>query len=219
MILLKPHATNYPVTQHWGEHPDWYPKTNGHNGVDYGLPEGTQVRSAASGVVQRAELDTQTAVLPGSGYGNNVRILHPDGSLTIYAHFLDNGFLVSTGQTVKLGEPIGLSGGLTGNTGFSTGPHLHFELRTGISLLNAINPEPYIVEDIPPESGLFFVTITPEGSGLRVRNGPGTDHSIVKYLYAGDKVEVFGLSGEDVWLRIEEGYIKYGAGWENISPD
>jgi murein DD-endopeptidase MepM/ murein hydrolase activator NlpD len=110
MILLKPHATNFPITQHFGEHPDWYPKTNGHNGIDYGVPEGTQIRAAADGIVQRAELDTQTASTPGAGYGNNVRILHPDGSLSIYAHFLDESFLVTTGQAVNVGDPLGLSG-------------------------------------------------------------------------------------------------------------
>lgn len=219
MILLKPHATNFPITQHFGEHPDWYPKTNGHNGLDYGVPEGTQIRASAAGVVQRAELDTQTAVQPGSGYGNNVRILHPDGSLTIYAHFLDNGFLVNTGQGVKIGDPIGLSGGLTGHAGFSTGPHLHFELRTGVALLNVIDPEPFIVENIPPDAGLFFATITPEGNGLRVRNGPGVDHAVIRYLKTGDKFQVFGFAGEDVWLRIEDGYIKYEPGWENIEAN
>jgi hypothetical protein len=218
MILLKPHATNFPITQHFGEHPDWYPKTNGHNGIDYGVPEGTQIRAAAGGVVQRAELDTQTASTSGSGYGNNVRILHPDGSLTIYGHFLDDSFLVKTGQGVKMGDPIGLSGGLTGHTGFSTGPHLHFELRTGIALVNAIDPEPFIVEKAPPKTGLCLATITPEANGLRVRNGPGVEHAIIRYLKAGDQVLVYGFAGEDVWLRIEDGYIKYLPEWENIEP-
>ena len=69
------------------------------------------------------------------GYGNNVVISHPDGRLTRYAH--NSKLLVRVGQTVKQGEAIALSG----NTGRSTGPHVHFEIYINGA---AANPLKYI---------------------------------------------------------------------------
>ena len=63
-----------------------------------------------------------TAHNPKEGYGYHVRILHPDDSRTIYAHLQEGGLLVATGQNVRMGDVIGKSG----NTGRSSGPHLHF---------------------------------------------------------------------------------------------
>jgi hypothetical protein len=212
MILLRPVDLIFPVTQRFGENPQYYEPTNGHNGIDYGVPEGTPVKAAADGVVSRAELDTATAVNSKAGYGYHIRVQHFDSSMTIYAHFVEGGILVSTGQNVKMGETIGRSG----NTGRSTGPHLHFELRTGISLTTSIDPEPLIVNEIPPEAGLFDVTITSEGDLLNVRAGPSTKRGRVKILRTGDKVKVFGITGKDAWLMIQEGYIKYDPIWEKI---
>jgi murein DD-endopeptidase MepM/ murein hydrolase activator NlpD len=70
------------------------------------------------------------------GYGYQVLITHPDGSQTRYAHL--SKVLVSAGQSVAQGQKIGLSG----NTGISTGPHLHFEIilnGTPVNPLNYIN--------------------------------------------------------------------------------
>jgi hypothetical protein len=134
--------------------------------------------------------------------------------MTIYAHFIENGIMVSTGQNVKMGEVIGRSG----NTGMSTGPHLHFELRTGISLTTSIDPEPLIVNEMPPEAGLFDVTVTPEGDFLNVRVGPSTERGRVKILRTGETVRVFGIAGKDAWLITQSGYIKYDPTWEKIEP-
>jgi hypothetical protein len=212
MILLRPVDLRFPVTQRFGENPQYYEPTNGHNGIDYGVPEGTFVRAAADGVVSRAELDTATAVNSTAGYGYHLRVQHPDGSTTIYGHLVEGGILVSTGQNVKMGEMIGLSG----NTGRSTGPHLHFELRTSIAITTSIDPEPLIINEIPPEAGLFYVTVTPEGDLLRIRMGPSTERKRIKTLHAGDKVKVLGIAGNDAWLMIQEGYIKYDPNWESV---
>jgi hypothetical protein len=167
---------------------------------------------AADGVVSRAELDTATAANSKAGYGYHIRVKHSDSSMTLYAHLVKDGILVSTGQNVKMGEIIGRSG----NTGRSTGPHLHFEVRTGLSLTTSIDPEPLIVNEIPPEAGLFNLTVTPEGDSLNLRVGPSTERGRVKILHTGDKVKVFGIAGQDALLMTREGYIKYDPRWEKI---
>jgi len=212
MILYRPIDLKFPVTQRFGENPQFYEATNGHNGIDYGAPEGTPIKAAADGIVSRAELDTATAANSKAGYGYHVRLLHSDGSMTIYAHLVEDGILVTTGQNVKMGEVIGRSG----NTGMSTGPHLHFELRTGVSLSTSIDPEPLIVNELPPEAGLFDVTVTPEGDFLNVRLGPSPERGRVKILRVGDKVKVFGIAGKDAWLMTQEGYIKFDPTWEKV---
>lgn len=86
-----------------------------HKGVDWGIPKGSTVVASSGGTVTKAGW--------GGGYGYVVYIKHPGGVETRYAHC--SKVLVSAGQTVKQGQKIALSG----NTGVSTGPHLHFEIR------------------------------------------------------------------------------------------
>lgn len=145
MILIRPVTINFPITQGFGENPDLYPATRGHNGIDYGLPEGSPVNAAQDGQVTRADLDAETALNPRAGYGIHVRIVHPDNTMTIYGHLVEGGCAVQVGQVVQVGETIGQSG----NTGRSTAPHLHFEARTGINLTNAIDPLPFIHDEMP----------------------------------------------------------------------
>lgn len=89
----------------------------GHNGVDFRASIGTPVKAVLSGVVKGVG-DTDTAC-PGASYGKWVFIEHENGLSTIYAHF--SAFAVKAGDSVSTGEVIGWSG----NTGYSTGPHLH----------------------------------------------------------------------------------------------
>ncbi|MBD1836669.1 M23 family metallopeptidase [Coleofasciculus sp. FACHB-501] len=98
-----------------------------HKGIDIAAPVGTPVVAAAPGVVVYARWNT-------GGYGNLVDIQHPDGSLTRYGH--NSRLLVREGQQVSQGEAIAL----VGSTGRSTGPHCHFEIRTGEGI--AVNPAP-----------------------------------------------------------------------------
>ena len=91
--------------------------SSNHKGIDWGVPTGTSIVAASGGTITKAGW--------GGGYGYCVYIKHPNGVETRYAHM--SKVLVSVGQTVKQGQKIGLSG----NTGVSTGPHLHFELRIG----------------------------------------------------------------------------------------
>lgn len=90
----------------------------GHTGVDFGAPVGTKVKAALDGVV--IGTGNTDEVRTCYSYGKWVFIKHPDGLSTLYAHLsLIN---VSTGDNVSTGQIIGYSG----NTGYSTGPHLHF---------------------------------------------------------------------------------------------
>ena len=89
--------------------------SRGHTGVDYRANVGTPIYAAASGVV------IQTSTGWSGGYGNEIVLSHGGGVATRYAHL--NRIAVSSGQTVSQGQVIGYSG----NTGRSTGPHLHFE--------------------------------------------------------------------------------------------
>lgn len=209
MNLFRPVDLVYPISQRWGENPSWYPSTKGHNGLDYACPVGTPIYAAADGVVARAELDTATASNPKSGYGYHVRIQHGNGWTSIYGHF--SQIQVKTGQRILAGEVIGLSG----NTGFSTGPHLHFEVRTGVAIQSSIDPTGYMVDTLPAKEPILTVQVTSEGDKLRVRSGPGTEFGVLRQLRAGDQVEVTGLAG-DVWLWIGDGYVKYQAAWVEI---
>lgn len=98
-----------------------------HKGVDWGTPIGTPVHASCGGTVAKAGW--------GSGYGNVIYINHPDGRQTRYGHL--SKIRVSAGQHVNQGDVIAYSG----NTGVSTGPHLHFEILIGGK---QVNPLPII---------------------------------------------------------------------------
>jgi murein DD-endopeptidase MepM/ murein hydrolase activator NlpD len=92
--------------------------------IDWDMPEGTLVHAARSGVVVRAKDDSNKGggSMDYDRYNNYVLIRHDDGTMGHYCHLQHNGCLVKPGQRVLAGEPIAHSG----NTGFSSGPHLHF---------------------------------------------------------------------------------------------
>lgn len=96
-----------------------------HRAIDWATPTGTAIWASSGGTVSVAGWQ--------SGYGYVVYINHPDGNQTRYGHL--SKILVSTGQKVKQGQKIALSG----NTGRSTGPHLHFELRVNGNPVNPYN--------------------------------------------------------------------------------
>ena len=104
-----------------------------HTGVDIGAPMGANFISANDGIVVKAEMN--------SAYGNMVIIDHGGGISTLYAH--GSEILVEVGQTVKRGDAI-LK---VGSTGYSTGPHAHFEVRiNGVTT----DPLPYITNGVVP---------------------------------------------------------------------
>lgn len=117
ITFRQPFEGSYPITQSFGEVIDGVTyKNKPHTGVDYGCPSGTEILASADGTVIKVGYEK-------NGYGNYVIILHGDGSGTLYAHL--HKVYTYQGAKVKQGDPIGLSGA----TGYVTGPHLHFEYR------------------------------------------------------------------------------------------
>lgn len=103
--------------------------------VDFAVDEGTPVLAARAGRVMQVETHFDGAGLDREKFGgraNHVRILHEDGSMAVYAHLQADSVRVRPGARVEAGQHIGAAG----NTGFSTGPHLHFvvQLNRGMRL-------------------------------------------------------------------------------------
>ncbi|WP_435595623.1 M23 family metallopeptidase [Streptomyces albogriseolus] len=101
-----------------------------HTGVDFSVPTGTSLKAVGAGTVVSAGW--------GGAYGNQVVIQLNDGHYAQYAHL--SSLSVSAGQTVSAGQQVGLSGA-TGNV---TGPHLHFEIRTGPDYGSDVDPVSYL---------------------------------------------------------------------------
>lgn len=137
-----------PVTQSFDEHVQrarkngWCPGpgncpggTYYYGGIDYGIATGTPVYAGFDGTVDaRTQKD---------GYGNHVRVKNQSGEMLVYGHLRD--YAVKTGDEVRAGDLLGF----TDNTGFSSGPHLHFEYRDKNG--RPQNPEPFYVYDFDDE--------------------------------------------------------------------
>ncbi|HHW4679434.1 MAG TPA: M23 family metallopeptidase [Xylella sp.] len=95
--------------------------------LDFALPTGTPILAARAGLVMEIQTGFQETTTHGrnAGGGNLIRILHEDGSMAVYAHLSPEGIAVHQGDRVTAGQLLGLSG----NTGFSTAPHLHFAVQ------------------------------------------------------------------------------------------
>lgn len=104
--------------------------SKGHTGQDFAVPTGTPVRAVGAGEV------VETGC--GDAFGNQIVIKHPDGYYTQYAHL--SRIQTAKGSKVSAGEQIGLSG----STGNSTGPHLHFEVRVSERMGSGVDPVPWL---------------------------------------------------------------------------
>ncbi|MEU5809138.1 MULTISPECIES: M23 family metallopeptidase [unclassified Streptomyces] len=126
--FVSPLDDSYVSTQYRAGGGMW--SSGSHTGIDFHAASGTSVHAVGAGTVVEAGW--------GGAYGNNVVIKHNDGTYTQYGHM--SSLNVSVGQQVTPGQQIGLSG----STGNSSGPHLHFEARTGASYGSDIDPVAYL---------------------------------------------------------------------------
>ncbi len=196
-------ARKYPITQGFGENPGSYVKfgLSGHNGIDYGCPTGSLIYSSSDGTVTKTGFDPE-------GYGNFVRVSTTWGRV-IYAHLSE--VCCSTGQFVRSGDFIGRSG----NTGNSTGPHLHFEVRLNGHEANgysgAVDPTPYFdgVDAITPSEDEPKIissskTIKVIVDVLNLRCEPNITADVVGALYAGAIVQYTSKMdvGDITWLQL-----------------
>ncbi|MFD5415597.1 MULTISPECIES: M23 family metallopeptidase [Streptomyces] len=106
-----------------------------HSGQDFAVPVGTPVKAAAAGVVVKAGPNGGG---DGPAYGNAIVIKHANATYSQYAHL--SKIQVKIGQKVNASQRIALSG----NTGNSSGPHLHFEIRTTPNYGSAVNPVAFL---------------------------------------------------------------------------
>jgi hypothetical protein len=221
--MIYPVDPKFPITQRYGENPDWYPLTHGHNGLDFGLPENNQAKAVFPGVVTFAGLDPETAANPKSGYGNYVRIQGFDAPggvqgpryLVIYGHLTT--IQVKRDDQVLEGQVIALTGGVTPPTGFSTGPHLHFELRSGSSLATCIDPFPLLSKDEQPNrQPLFMATVYPGVSGVMIRSRPSITAPRTGILIPDQVFPVFSLAGAEAWIEHDRGFSAFRYGDEPL---
>lgn len=142
-----------------------------HHGTDFAQPGYHEIKASAAGKVAKSYSSTT--------YGECIMIVHNLGGdtwETVYAHMRKGSRKVSVGQTVKQGQVIGVMG----NTGNSTGQHLHFELHKGrwnMAKSNAVNPLNYIGKDLYPAKVSGNVYTVKKGdtlSEIAVRHGTTT---------------------------------------------
>lgn len=151
-----------------------------HKGMDIKVYIGDTIRAAFDGKIRRVAYERR-------GYGNYVVIRHPNGLETYYAHMSKH--LVKTNQIVKAGQPIGLGG----NTGRSTGSHLHFECRL---LGQPINPA--LLFDFPNQdvTGDFYV----------YRNNRGIDPN--SFLVSNERSHSVELYADEEIEKVQDRYGK-----------
>jgi hypothetical protein len=189
----------YGVFQRFGENPELYPRRKGHPGLDFDTPMRSELYAACDGIV------TAAAYREAGGYGREVFIQCGMYSV-IYGHL--SRIDVAVGQHVKRSDLIGLSGGDPNDSdkldGFSSGPHLHFEVRdTSKPWDNAVDPEIWLATDldgdtqpapevstpeIPDNSDTVdSITVTTDYINLRLRPNTNADNEpIGKVLYGMD---------------------------------
>ena len=153
-------ANHWIIMQFGNYQPD------GHTGIDYPCPVGTPVRAAAAGVVLHVgRLSGTYASNPwwiSPPFAGFVYVVDHGHFIGIYGHCMDGGAQVVKGQRVKEGQVLGLSG----NTGASTGPHLHFEVLPDKYVLNSLH-----YGRVNPHS-LFVGSLTPAGTIKPIQAAP-----------------------------------------------
>lgn len=229
------------LTQAFRARPDVYQKFGlpGHEGLDFQAPQGSEIYAVADGVVKEVRLDGNRDPL-GKPYGNQVRVQHADGFLSLYAHLLD--VCVTSGQAVQAGQLLGRAD----STGNSEGDHLHLTLKLAGATAagktdypyDIIDPTPYLepftggapVRPTPPaQTTLRVQVVSPDVGTLNVRNAPYVSADLVTCVADGAFVGALepadvarnkvGEYGQWLWIRTAANEVGYVAAWYLRLPD
>ncbi len=218
------------ITQKFGENPALYGKFGlpGHEGIDIMSPQHSPVYAVSDGLVGDIRLNALADPLL-KPYGNQIRLQHADGYETIYAHL--SQVVVLRGQAVKAKQLIGLSG----NTGYSKGAHLHLGLKKAGATIGGetpfpydlVDPAPYLVEfgsnaDLAfetPDPSLVVTVNSPSAGSLNLWALPFTGAKLVTEVEHGTTLDALeeaavarakvGRDGHWLWVRTETGLV----GW------
>ena len=190
----------------------WASTNNVHTGQDFPMKIGSPVSASLDGYV--------SSINPGSDYGTAVVIDHPNGYQTVYGHLSERS--VNLGDFVSKGQKIGKSG----NTGNTTGPHLHYEVRQGKN--NPVNPDvlTYFGAESPvgtAGSGSMSTSATSSSAsniaGTRAVLGTGDQQEWAKQFLGriGAPVTDTNLKSVNTWMRFEGGHWKNSAHYNPLN--
>ena len=154
-------GSSYQITQAFGGEFSHQDEQN-HYAVDIKMPVGTPIYAARSGIVMEVQNDyfNSGPLQAYADQANSIRILHDDGSMAVYAHLELEKAQVNTGQHVEAGELIAYSG----NTGFTTGPHLHFAIQVNQGMNLTSVPFQFVFLDgriLEPHLGMWLEGFRP----------------------------------------------------------
>lgn len=193
------HGTKQGVTQ--GFNGNFTHKNENSYAVDFDLEVGTEIFAARGGVVAVVKEDSNVGGrgLQYSKHGNFVMIMHSDGTFGNYVHLRQNGAIVEEGAEVRTGQLIGYSG----NTGQSSGPHLHFDVR--IPQLNGkMQSIPILFkgldgEAVLPEENSFYYSAHEGGSPFEVSYGADLrNEDFAGYLDRARKANTIDIRTEQI---------------------
>jgi len=143
----------------WRVHPVSKKRTM-HYGVDYGASEGTTIYTIEDGIVIESRLSTAA----NGGYGEYVKVKHPNGDVSTYAHMIPGSRAVKKGDKVVEGQMLGK----VGESGNTTGPHLHWEVAVKGS---PVNPIVYVENGMKKDKPRPVIR-TPESRGIKKPAAP-----------------------------------------------
>jgi len=231
MSLIAP--VNARVSQLFGANPNSI-QPNGHTGKDYAVALNTPIKASADGTVVWADWATKLSAsnkwwIAPAYAGICVVIDHGNGFLTLYAHL--NSTPLNIGNRVSQGQQIGLSG----STGLSTGPHLHFEvlgwpLQPYNGFYGRLNPDKYLTT-IAPAASLAANQRKVGADNVNMRSEPKSSAKILRVINGGTTETFTGwidgetVKGINIWYKDAQGYAWSGGftsqattGLTNLNP-